>query len=119
MHVHHPSSFAILPRPRSITSGTVSFLLTRDTAIVTNAQTREEGELPAAALSPALGFSLPVLPGASPAAGALVLDTDPGLGHLGTEGYRLVVTPQQVTISGATATGVFYGTQTLRQLLPA
>ncbi len=119
MQVPHPFSFSILPRPRSITFGTGSFPLTCDTAIVSNAQTREVGELLAGALSPALGFSLPMLPEASPASGALVLDTDPGLVDLGTEGYRLGVTPQQVTISGSTATGVFYGTQTLRQLLPA
>lgn len=61
MHVDHPSSFAILPHPRSITSGTGSFPLTRDTAIVSNTQTREVGDLLAGALSPALGFSLPVL----------------------------------------------------------
>src|SRR5579862_4245659 len=104
MQVSHPSSFAILPRPRSITPGTGSFLLTSDTGIVSNAQTREVGELLAEALSPALGFSLPVLLNAASAAGALVLETDPGLVHLGAEGYRLVVTPQQITISGATAT---------------
>jgi hexosaminidase len=35
-----------------------------------------------------------------------------------SEGYRVNVTPQTVTISAATATGLFYGAVTLWQLLP-
>lgn len=34
------------------------------------------------------------------------------------EAYRLVASPQRVEITGATPAGVFYGIQTLRQLLP-
>jgi hexosaminidase len=36
--------------------------------------------------------------------------------QLGEQGYQLEIT-DQITVSAATATGVFYGTQTLRQLL--
>ncbi len=35
-----------------------------------------------------------------------------------TEGYRIEVSAQGITISGATAQGVFYGIQTLRKSLP-
>lgn len=119
MQPYPPSLFAILPRPSSITPGTGNFPLTSRIVIITDAQTGEVGTLLAGALSPALGFSLPVLLDTSPAVGALTLGIDPRLAHLGAEGYRLEVTPEQVTISGATAAGVFYGTQTLRQLLPA
>ncbi len=37
---------------------------------------------------------------------------------LGAEGYVLDVSPQGVTISAAGGPGLFYGTQTLLQLLP-
>src|SRR6185369_8324256 len=53
------------------------------------------------------------------AAGGITLAIDATLqGELGDEGYKLSSGANGVTIRGATAAGVFYGVQTLRQLLP-
>jgi len=50
---------------------------------------------------------------------AVTLRLEPALKKtLGTEGYRLSSRAAGVTIRAATAQGVFYGTQSLRQLLP-
>lgn len=46
------------------------------------------------------------------------LSVDPGSG-LSPEGYRLVVDAQGASVIGHDPAGVFYGAQTLRQLLPA
>ncbi|MEH1167009.1 family 20 glycosylhydrolase [Micromonospora sp. CPCC 205539] len=72
-------------------------------------------------LRPATGYPLPVAGAARPApAGgiALVLTDDQPDGS-SAEGYRLSVTRAGVTITAGTATGLFHGVQTLRQLLPS
>jgi len=115
---HDHPELAILPQPVSITRGEGYFPLTQETVIVTDQQTQEVGTLLAEALAPALGFTPGVLTGAPSDLPAITLAIDPELSHLGSEGYELTVTPQQVDLRAAHPAGVFYATQTLRQLLP-
>lgn len=111
---------AILPQPASLSLQEDAFSLARHTAIITDEQTRAIGALLAEALAPALGFSLPVLTQQSKSdRPVILLSLDNTLSRLGNEGYTLQVTPQQIAIGGAAPAGVFYGTQTLRQLLPS
>jgi len=67
-------------------------------------------------LRPPTGFALPVVTGAGRPGGiALSLDADDH--SLGDEGYTLVVADDGVTIKANAAAGLFYGAQTLRELL--
>lgn len=58
-----------------------------------------------------------VAEGASPAPGAIHLALAAER-RFGAEGYELTVQPTRVTITAATHAGLFFGMQTLRQLLP-
>jgi len=73
----------------------------------------------AAILRPSTGYPLPVLTGrgAGAAPGDIVLSLA-GDSALGSEGYRLDVAPDGVQIRAVAPAGLFYGVQTLRQLLP-
>ncbi|MFD9910787.1 beta-N-acetylhexosaminidase [Streptomyces sp. NPDC059063] len=59
-------------------------------------------------------FQLPLAPGEETAQGTIALRIDD---TLTPEAYRLTVTPDGVEIRGGAAAGVFWGAQTLRQLL--
>jgi hexosaminidase len=132
----------IVPRPVSLKLAQgPSFVLRAGTKIVVNDElSAAEGEKLATLLAPATGLALKVVrgagagpaatkagpaatkagPAATKAGGAIMLSLDAALAKaLGDEGYRLEVTPTAVTIRAAKPAGLYYGIQTLRQLLPA
>ncbi|WP_277670282.1 beta-N-acetylhexosaminidase [Saccharomonospora viridis] len=81
-------------------------------------EVRAIGHQLADALRPATGYPLPVVPARGNGGGISLLLDDVG-DELGPEGYRLDVTKRGVTIRANEPAGLFAGTQTLRQLLPA
>jgi len=115
----------LLPRPHTVTAGAGRFTLTPTTTIAAPEALTAEAIWLGSALRPATGLPLPhsvipeggVMPGASArdAAGQITLGLD---GSLGAEAYRLTVAERGVTIDGGGAAGVFYGCQSLLQLLP-
>lgn len=103
---------ALIPWPRTVSEAPGGFQL-RPRASITYPETAA----PAAAL---LMSRLYLRRGdAAAAAGAAVaLRIDPAAGT-GAEGYRLVVGPDGIAIDAATDRGLFYGAQTLLQLVPS
>jgi hexosaminidase len=119
-----PPGFAtVIPQPLAQAPERGSFVLQPSARIVvhsTAAEASRVAQLLAQSLRPATGYRLPVasLRGAAPE-GSISLSLTPSDRALGDEGYRLVVAPKGVTLTAARPAGLFYGGQTLRQLLPA
>ncbi len=114
----------LIPQPTSVQPADGIFLLTADTAIAADPATAEVtaiADLLAAHLRPATGYPLPVLPadGAPASSRRLSLTLNPADTALGDEGYALTITPDAVTLTARQPAGLFYGVQTLRQLLPS
>ncbi|MFD9543048.1 beta-N-acetylhexosaminidase [Streptomyces sp. NPDC060022] len=104
----------LIPAPVHIGDpGRCGFLLDQSTLITAQAGTGTTERWLRATLGAA--FGLPLAPGAGDGGNTVELRVD---ASLESEGYRLEVTPTWgVRITGGSAAGVFWGAQTLRQLL--
>lgn len=111
------SNFDIIPAPAKLIPSDGQFVINAQTRIVAGNDLKEVANGLRDALRPATGFDLPI----SRTAGknTIRLALTGRLKEIGNEGYRLFATPDGVTIEAPAPSGVFYGCQTLRQLLPA
>jgi hexosaminidase len=125
-HAQAPNAIAdrypIVPRPAHLEAREGEFVLHPRTTIVVSASDSMLGHRLARELAPATGYALRVVVGDAPAQDSslsrLVLQRDPTRASLGTEGYTLTVSAHEVRIRAGDAPGLFYGVQSLRQLLP-
>lgn len=112
------SAIRIIPEPVSVVPGNGSFNLPASLSIVINNDNlKKTAELLSGTLSAASGIAVQVTSGtAAPAQGIyLAIASDKSIQP---NGYRLTAGAQGVTIQSNEAAGIFYGMQTLLQLLP-
>ena len=118
-----PSNPALIPWPASVTlSASERFAITKETAIETSpgqADLQRIAKDFADLLRPALDGTLTIRDASNQvAANTIRLEISPSAQQNSDEGYDLTIASTGVRIVGASPAGVFYGVQTLRQLLP-
>ncbi|TET61002.1 MAG: beta-N-acetylglucosaminidase [Promethearchaeota archaeon] len=111
----------IIPEPVSMTISTGKFTLTNKTTIYTDKDLLKISEFLKVLIRPATGFNLKIKEykgSKNFSENSIILQLTDNNINLGSEGYLLSVTSQQVNITAKNPAGIFYGIQTLRQLLP-
>jgi hexosaminidase len=109
---------SVIPEPVSVKEGDGTFRLTGETNIeVSSSAISELGKYLSEKLAPATGFSLKVNTLSSVSNNSIQLRLS-GKPATNKEAYDLVITPTAITITADSAAGIFYGIQTLLQLLP-
>ena len=115
------ASEAIFPKPQSVVATNSSFEVTAKTGIRVLGDSPEVtkiGEQLANYLRPATGYAFEVkTDDKMPSKGNILLALDESL-TLGDEGYELVIEEKSVVLKAAKPAGLFWGVQTLRQLMP-
>jgi hexosaminidase len=111
---------SIIPLPVSMQMGQGSFTIQSNTEIqILEGQPglRLIAEQLSKKISRATGFNTKITDVKNFGNNAIRLELSKG-GLNGNEGYSLTVTPENISITGDSAAGVFYGVQTLLQIMP-
>ena len=108
------SDYQIIPKPVSLEMLSGRFLVDSKTKVSATSNLENEGDYLADMLSRITKKTINFETGSS---GNIQLKIDDAIEN--DEGYEVSVSYDKIVISGKTAKGVFYGIQTLRQLMPA
>jgi hexosaminidase len=115
------NELALIPLPQKIQRLDGSFQLAADTRVYTDFNSRDTADILVKRLRQATGYPLPKQVkwfAGAPVANAIFLTTKDADASLGPESYELSVSTNAIVIRAPTEAGLFYGVQTLLQLLP-
>jgi hexosaminidase len=114
------STPALIPLPQEMECREGAFQLQPKTRILADVPANDTGQYLAEQLGKATGYNLKVARStkAQPAKGSILLTTKDAKPELGAEGYELVVSADSVVVRAGKSAGLFYGVQSLLQLLP-
>jgi hexosaminidase len=115
------NTLAVIPLPQKIALREGVFSLTAETGVYADVASRATAEFVTARMHPATGYPLKIganPPGEAAIPNGILLTLKKANTNLGPEGYELTVASHSVVIRASTQAGLFYGVQTLFQLLP-
>ncbi|MBT1695255.1 family 20 glycosylhydrolase [Fulvivirgaceae bacterium PWU4] len=116
-------TLAIIPRPQSVSISEGAFTISSTTTIqvdASNPEMKRLGNLLAARLQTVTGYPIRVInKGAGETTNTIILSTTHAPDSLGKEGYWLKIDKQRATLNATHTSGIFYGLQTIAQLLPS
>ncbi len=113
--VNAEQDYQIIPQPVKLEMANGRFVVDSKTKVTGEKSLKNEGNFLAEMLSTV--SNVDVLFEADDAKANIILQLDTAIDN--DEGYTLSVTYDKIIISGKNAKGVFYGIQTLRQLMPS
>ncbi len=109
--------YDIIPLPQALAASPGFFHLTADTPLLVNSEAaREVATYFQALIIPATGYKLDIIERSVPEDQAIHLFIAEGA--FSSEAYELRIDPERVSILASDRMGLFYGVQTLRQMLP-
>lgn len=122
---HSSTVISVIPKPISCRETDGVFRLSPATEIIVNGRDTDEtkalyviAEYLIELLRPSTGYCLSIMKDIEPSAGSILLTTENPPTALGIEGYQLDITTDKVSLQASAPQGIFYGIQTLRQMLP-
>jgi hexosaminidase len=113
------NELALIPLPQKVQRLDGSFTLTPQTHIYADWSSRKTANLIVVRMRKSTGYPLKIRHSSTPHVNAILFTTQNANPNLGPEGYELIVTTNSIVIRAPTQAGLFYGGQTLLQLLPA
>ena len=115
------NTLAIIPLPQKIALHDGTFNLAAGTRVYVDSASRATGKFLTERLRPSTGYPLKTSTkyfGSTAIPDGILLTTKNADTKLGPEGYELTVATNSIVIRAPTQAGLFYGVQTLFQLLP-
>jgi len=110
-------NMGIIPAPTSVKAMVGEFVLSQETIIAADSTDNKAVQFLVTYLQNKEALRNPLKTNTGSNGNNTIILTNKGTDGLPAEGYRLSITPQQITLAGKGA-GLFYGIQTLIQLIP-
>ncbi|MCT4010774.1 beta-N-acetylhexosaminidase [Elizabethkingia anophelis] len=111
----YSQEISVIPKPQQILQKTGNFVIDQNTGIQLKGASEKDVQLFLNQLRKASGYALPVKSGQE---NSIIFQLDTKLGLPNQDGYTLDVSDKNIIVKAKNGNGLFYATQTLRQLLP-